>query len=616
MSSLLALPEDALEVICQYVDAADIVQLLWIGNKTFGAKVARSAQFVSCQLKGCSLFPFPLFRLPSLRHLRVHIADNYYPHYPLRTFGACALPSDPIETLETLDYRFAQSSAVLSAASVPLALLFPKIAVLKLQGCLERLIAPQLALLPATLRVFVCHPAAEPWPQSDTTASAITCADFRNLPTGLEVFEMSHCLYRTSVMDWSQVHWPNSLRKLVLSSVQDESLLHHLPPQIEHLDLFFEDIPEDVEMPVSELPKTLKWLDVFGINGALIMIPDTPLPPLMQSWNVQTAWEDLTDLTPFLPPTLTFVAPKPDDYQLRPHFYLPLPLRALTFWRHPGDQEIAIEEFPTTVEELTMTIVHPEQIERITKRNKRLIRLHILSKTPFLPLESWKSLATQLVALTVELSRFQDLEHFQLFEAGPLTRLTLAQTDIVPPERFDFGLYLPTGLKTLQITCFPGATVSHMGRTIRQLSPRLNKLRKLTIRTQSRNQKELTYSIETLDYVPLIPKSVTDLGLTVHPMTRLDPQLMQDWPPKLRKLQLSALSLGISLSPQHLAHLPSSLEMLTVTQITGFDDEELWKLLPTNILYLRVLPHGPNYAKNEAVYGNAPRWEDCWFKHL
>lgn len=309
MWTLASFPSEIIGGILEYLTLNDVLHLLACGNTVLGAKVSLKAQNFDVAAFDNFKFPFAAFNLPCLRSIRVASSETLrvillLPETRLKHIGSR-------DSLETLEFDFAQCGSLLHETSAPLSSLYPSLTSLKLRSVHAKAeILVRLADLPPNLKVF------ELVTSTSNREANFPLSLVSKLPRTLTQLNISWQLITDAEEEHFQdpeAFWPPQLRVLALSFLHSHKILDMLPKTLEDMTI-----------------RVHRGFSAMVQNQTYHLRPST-LPPGITSLRIDDSlahW-DLKDPNERLPPRLTFLngeLPLPD-----PLAHLPKSITAYPF---------------------------------------------------------------------------------------------------------------------------------------------------------------------------------------------------------------------------------------------------------------------------------------------
>jgi hypothetical protein len=422
MTQLSAVPCDILHGIISLIDARDIFHLIYGGSKALNRNLSVASTILSFRFAPFTLFPFPAYRFPCLAELSIGMIENVL-SYPLTLRGSLPLPIEPIPTLQKLKFDFLQSYTLFSP-SLPISTLFPNLTSLEVIGstfsfeqhCLENL-PHQLRYL----RLVIL-------PEFAYSLHHINQDVFTHLPDTLETLIMNVATIDEPNDKLFVPKFPSALRHLNLARINGSSMIVHLPPSMEYLELAFSPPSGVAEvLPLSSFPQTLKVLKLHSWYNGLEIKVDAPLPPLLTDVQMGLRLSDPTMASFLLPKSLTSCTLSSDIYaipdlanvlpnlttldQAQTHVLtsaLPPKLKRLSvFTAGILPSHDPLPPLPSTLIDLSYDVVTIDQFNALPS-NLEALRLYGNPYPPVRPhLASWQRISENITKLSLNLSYFQ-----------------------------------------------------------------------------------------------------------------------------------------------------------------------------------------------------------------
>lgn len=274
MQTLADAAPDFLSDLLEYLTGDEIHLLLATGNRILRLKIINNVRSLTLTPGQTEKFPLSALRLPHLRSLSV----KGLPYYYLRFENEYTKPLGALESrITSLQLHFRNAARLFSRpGSLSLKQRFPHLTSLDLYCLGTMALMDSFSELPASLTRLTLSTSL-----NDSFTDVIQCdldiAQISKLPRSLLTLDLNwKYIVGADNLDakWFKEVWPPQLTSLSLKYLKrGTSILGHLPPTLEHLDLDFAGVAEGFVVKTSLLPPNLASLTL----SEPIMC-DKPLP--------------------------------------------------------------------------------------------------------------------------------------------------------------------------------------------------------------------------------------------------------------------------------------------------------------------------------------------------
>jgi hypothetical protein len=633
MASISSCSAETLAEILLFVSAEDVFNLISCGNRAVSRIISALPLRLRSKRNPLGKFPFSAFKLLRLTELSVQY-EKYIPYYPLQLDNRPLSPNEPIKSLETIKFCFAQSFAIFKAGP-PLSLLYPNLTSLYLSHSTDRITEAHFEGLPPNLRHFTLITAMT----GTWSAPTLPYTVLLSLPDGLETLQIEYTVIKDAGDHFSRLRFPPDLTRLILTAIESDSALKVLPLNLEYLDIsFYGKNVGHVMIHSSCFPSTLESIQIqAGYNSTVRL--DAPLPSNLKTFHCVGSFSE-EDMKTKFPSSLTScqintprITEMPNIGTLLPNqsdvwltdstpqdIILPPNLKSFVF-NGRDSHLVPIASIPHNITYFRGTLSLPEQLLILPSTLREITIFNIGDgNTAPISLAAWKRLASTLKSLTLSVDMLESVESLKVLDGTLKTLLLLLPGT---SARFDFisAPILPSSVTKLTLEGRYGddddnvtdwtAMLTHL-----QILP---KLRKLSVRWGSLEHPPTSNHLN--EYLKVLPRTLTQLETQVLGGMEID--TFSHLPRPLKSLLIHVISeKNGELSNQHFSQLPSSLTHLYIeggAKLTA----AIYEVIPPTILRtdfsigMGDLLHGMSEITEEALnvsrtrYYSSPIWQGC-----
>ena len=551
--SLPGLSVDVVGFIAFLLDGCEIFRLKLCGSAQLWTKIVASRPKLRIHLAPLSPFPFSAFNMPQLTYLKVSFASQS----PACLAYRIPLPSQPIPTLESLEFNFLQSLRVLGLdnARPNLNTYFCNLRRLELSGNGANINEEHILALPRSLQVFAIRC------EEEKQLASVHYLALLHVPPQLMELTIECMIVQASKDSntFEGLVWPPTLTKLCVTHFANPSIFRALPRTVQELEIGCAEFSGSYKAHTSDLPPSVtKFKISYGAlrSAAFEMVSDGVFPPNLVEYDTLAKYERMEDLVGL--PSSVEKLNYSHELLRTPELIAKFPkLRVAPYYY---GITAPFPHFPPLLEKLSLAAFEANLIP-------------------------WSALPRSLTSLYAPLSTVEQV----LALPKSITHLHITQSSVILDKEF-FGAFWPllTDL-SFELACIASSdTLAHLPTT----------LEALTLRLQQKTPQGIEMEKSLFHYLPVLHR--------LHSLYFYCYSSDFEWrswlleledgkkTPVLREIS-SYLAITSSASQDttnsHLRHLPRTLRYLTIHVTAGIEkDLEILSHLPPHLQSLSLFP--------------------------
>lgn len=343
MSTLSKISSDCLDHLIGYLADNDLISLLSSGDRVLRQKIVFSASRVSLRFGPNEKFPFSVLQWPRLLSFSIKACEYHYVRFLEDERAALSAPKAQQSRITSLQLHFRNASSLFTRpGSMSLQERFPSLTDLDLCCYGTMTLFNSFSTFPETLRSLKLRAHSSAYATCQPSYH-LYLSSLSKLPRSLTTLEIRwNPITEPGETDSSDDHLkdllPPHLTALSLSTLNELTIISHLPSSLEKLNLEFVRTSR-VKVPVSSLPRTLTSLD---LNAPLKY--DSPLPPNLAHFEVPRDSYQMLLALGNGDPSWSTILPLPPSLEVSPPDFLSLPDDLFRNFKRFGRLGIAKQE--------------------------------------------------------------------------------------------------------------------------------------------------------------------------------------------------------------------------------------------------------------------------------